>query len=65
MSADKTIALESIEHKTSWEELWWSMSKGDILAYNQIKKMDVFEFWPFFDRWRAKQKEDIEKSKRK
>lgn len=64
MSADRPIVIETIEHKKRWEDLWWNMSNGDILAYKEIKKMDVFDFWSFFDRWRAKQKEEVKTLKK-
>lgn len=36
------------------------MSKGDVTSYRDIKKMDVFEFWTFFDKWREKNERDRE-----
>lgn len=28
------------------------MAKGDVSNYKEIKKMDVMEFWTFFDKWK-------------
>lgn len=33
------------------------MSKGDVTGYTQLKKMDVFEFFPFLDKWKARQEQ--------
>lgn len=54
--------LRDIEqHKKTWQELWYKMSEGDILRYNEIKRMDaVFEFWNYFDFWRNKQVKNLE-----
>ena len=41
--------------------MWLNMAEGDIIRYNEIKKMDtITEFWHFFDAWREKQKQAIE-----
>lgn len=36
------------------------MAKGDVTAYREIKKMDVFEFWAFFDKWRERTQQERE-----
>lgn len=48
------------EHKNTWQELWWNMAEGEVTAYREIKKMDVFEFYSFFDKWREKNKRESE-----
>lgn len=41
------------------------MADGDILVYNEIKRMDTLtEFWGYFDRWREKQQQIIEEYKK-
>lgn len=49
-----------ISHRKTWQELWWNMAKGDVTAYREIKKMDVFEFWTFFDKWRERTQQERE-----
>lgn len=31
------------------------MANGEVTAYTQLKRMDVFEFYPFLDKWKARQ----------
>jgi len=52
-------------HREMWQELWWGMAKGDVTAYNQVKKMDVFEFYSFFDKWRNQNQREQELLKRR
>ena len=47
-----------------WHELWWNMSNGDVTAYRDIKKMDVFEFWTFFDKWRERNERERDAAKK-
>lgn len=51
-AVSKPLHTQIVEHRKMWQELWWNMAKGDVTAYREIKKMDVFEFWAFFDKWR-------------
>lgn len=61
MSANtEPIHVQMISHRKTWQELWWNMAKGDVTAYREIKKMDVFEFWAFFDKWRERTQQERE-----
>lgn len=39
--------------KDSWRELWWNMAKGSQTEYEEIKALDVFEFYTLKDLWEA------------
>lgn len=39
------------------------MAEGDITGYREIKKLDVFEFWAFFDKWRERNQKEAERLK--
>lgn len=39
------------------------MADGDITGYRDIKKLDVFEFWSFFDKWRERNQKESERIK--
>lgn len=40
------------------------MADGDIVRYNEIKRMDAIrEFWQYFDFWREKQKLKIKQAR--
>lgn len=56
----KPIQVQIHEHRAMWQELWWNMGSGEVTAYMDIKKMDVFEFYSFFDKWREKNKREAE-----
>lgn len=67
MSAKTVPILRDIEqHKKTWQELWYRMADGDVVRYNEIKRMDaVYEFWNYFDFWREKQTKNLEEYRRK
>lgn len=46
--------------KEMWRNLLFAMSEGDILKMQAIEGMSIFDFWPYFDRWKEKieQKKD-------
>lgn len=60
MSAGIPIYKDIQQHKKVWQELFFSMTDGDPVKMNEIKRMDVTDFWGFFDLWRMKQKSKIE-----
>ncbi len=41
------------------------MAEGDIIKIQAIEGMSVFEFWPYFDRWKEKIEEKKEHYKNK
>lgn len=43
-----------------WRSLLFSMAEGDIIKIQAIEGMSVFEFWPYFDRWKEKIEEKKE-----
>lgn len=63
MSAHKPIHQQTAEHRKMWQELWWRMADGEIGGYREIKKLDVMEFWSFFDRWRDKNQKEHDRLK--
>ena len=52
------------EHRAMWQELWWNMANGEAMAYREIKRMDVFEFYSFFDKWRDRNNREAEMAKK-
>jgi hypothetical protein len=50
-----------VDHRKMWQELWWKMADGNVTGYREIKRMDVMEFWGFFDRWRDRTKQEIDR----
>ena len=62
MSAGQIPVIKQIEeHKKTWRELWLNMAEGDVVRYNEIKRMDtITEFWHFFDFWRQRQTKKLE-----
>lgn len=59
-ASQRPIHAQIIEHRKVWQDLWWGMAGGDATAYREIKKMDVLEFYSFFDKWREKNERDAE-----
>lgn len=37
-----------------WRETWYLMADGDAAQYNQIKGMDVREFFTIYDAWKKR-----------
>lgn len=50
--------------RNMWRELWFVMGAGKIAEYDRIKRLDVFEFWFLYDKWkeRAQAQRDAAKS---
>lgn len=65
MSAIEPITTQISKYNHDWEDLFWAMAKGDVLAYKEIKKMNVLNFWGFFDRWKKEQEAEIKKHRKK
>lgn len=61
MSAEKPLIIQIADHRKMWQELWWNMAEGDITGYREIKKLDVFEFWGFFDKWRERNQKESDR----
>ena len=40
--------------RKEWIDLFWLMANGDAIKYAGIKKINVFEFWQFFENWSSK-----------
>lgn len=59
------ILSEIENHRKIWQELFWNMADGDVLKYNEIKRLDaITEFWKFFDLWRERQSKKIEQARK-
>jgi coenzyme F420-reducing hydrogenase beta subunit len=59
------ILSEIENHRKIWQELFWNMADGDVLKYNEIKRLDaITEFWKFFDLWRERQNKKIEQARK-
>lgn len=63
MSANEPISQQIQKHRQTWQELWYAMAKGDPLAYKEVRSMQVMEFYPFFNKWRDKLKQDQKSNK--
>lgn len=59
------LQAKILEHRKVWQELWWGMAAGDVTSYREIKKMDVLEFYSFFDKWREKNEREAEMMKKR
>lgn len=65
MSAVSTIIEDIKKIKNVWQKLLWEMANGDVKAYKELKSMDVFEFYPFLDNWKARQEHKRNQIKQK
>ena len=65
LGAGKLPILREIEnHRKIWRELFWNMAEGDVTRYNEIKRLNVFEFWKYFDFWRERMSKRIEANRK-
>jgi hypothetical protein len=44
---------------TKWRQTWMSMADGDAVQYEKLKGLDIWEFWPLFDRWKEEQTQKL------
>lgn len=51
------------EVRNDWISLFWNISDGNPQSFDTVKKMNVFEFWAFFEKWEQKIKQQIENNK--
>lgn len=62
------VALQPIDSQVNklremWRELWWVMSGGKVSEYDRLKKIDVFEFWFLYDKWKEQMKQQRDAAK--
>lgn len=53
----KPNVVEIIEHRKNWEDIWWLLAENDVVKYNEVRKLEVVQFFTFLEKW----KEMIEK----
>lgn len=41
-----------LEHRKEWEDLWWILADNDVTKYNEIKRLEVVQFYNFLERWK-------------
>lgn len=43
---------EVIEHRMQWNDLWWLIAENDVLKYNEVKRLEVAQFFIFLEKWK-------------
>lgn len=56
--------LEILEHRKQWEDLWWLLADNDVIKYNEIKRLEIVQFFNYVERWKIAKKKEINKNKR-
>ena len=64
MSAKPTV-VEVLEHRKEWEDLWWLLAENDVLKYNEIKRLEIIQFFNYVERWKIAMKKKIKQNQGK
>lgn len=48
------MRYEVIEIRDNYERTWIAMADGNVSIYNDIKGLELYEYWNLFDSWRKK-----------
>ena len=51
MSA-KPNAVEVIEHRKQWNDLFWLIAETDVTKFKETKKLETAEFFIFLEKWK-------------
>lgn len=51
MSAETNL-ISAMKHRKEWEDLWWILAENDVTKYNEIKRLEVVQFYNFLERWK-------------
>lgn len=62
MSGAKSNILFAFETRKEWEDLWWILAENEIVKYNEIKKLEVVQFYRFLERWKIAMKNKTKKN---
>lgn len=62
MSAKPRI-IEVIEHRKQWNDLFWGIAENDVIKYNEIKRLEVSQFFIFLEKWKEMIEEKIKQLK--
>ena len=61
MSAKATV-IQIFEHRKDWEDLWWILAENEILKFNEIKKLEVVQFYRFLERWKEEMRKKTQQA---
>lgn len=52
-----------LEIKDNYERTWIAMADNNATAYNDIKRLELFEYWALFDSWRKRKEAEAQQYK--
>lgn len=61
MSAKPNI-VQMMEYRKGWEDLFWILAENDVSKYNEVKKLEVVQFYTFLDKWKEMMRKRTEKA---
>lgn len=65
MSAEKKskpLLTEILDIREDWRRIWYAMAKGDPIRMSEITKMEVADFYSYYDKWIAEVKTENKKT---
>jgi hypothetical protein len=50
-----------MKHRKDWTDLLWVLAENDVQKYNELRKLEIVQFYDFLERWKEAMKKKTER----